>query len=225
MSADRERPGRRVAGHHGELVLRSRDGHHEIISNGVLLMDTRGGGSERLLVRHLLRVAPGAQRVLIGGLGVGFSLAEAISAAVPQVTVVECEPAVIEWNRDLLGDATGGSVMHPSVTCITADIVTWLEHTEERFDAICLDVDNGPGWTVGAGNDALYSATGLRGLARRLEPGGALGIWSAHRSPAFERRLRAVFGGFHSVFVPAGRGGPDVLYVTGIRSGQQGIGR
>lgn len=206
----------RVEGRFGELALRSRDGHHEIISNGVMLMDTRGGGSERLLVRRTLRAARSATRVLIGGLGVGFSLAEAIRADVPNITVVECEPAVIAWNRSVLASVTGGSVDHPRVDCVCADILEWLPDHEDRFDAICLDIDNGPGWTVGDSNADLYSLSGLRELRRHLEPGGALGVWSAHRSVGFERRLREAFGRHHTVFVPVERGEPDVLYLASL---------
>lgn len=203
-----------VTGQHGQLVLRSRAGHHEIISNGVLLMDTRDDRSERLLVRAALDTAARADHLLIGGLGVGFSLAEAIGSGAPHVTVVECEPEIIEWNRTTTGRFTGGSVAHPSVTCIEADLVTWLRDTRDRFDVICLDIDNGPEWTVSAANAGLYSADGLRRVGRRLRDGGVLSIWSADRSPDLERALGELFEVVQVLQVPVRRGPPDVVYVA-----------
>jgi len=205
----------RVAGRLGELVLRRHGRDFEVISNGVFLMDTRNGVSERLLVRVALRDLRGPARLLIGGLGVGFSLAEAlVSHLVQQVLLVEIEPAVIEWNRTHLAARSGAVLEDPRVEVVCADLVGWLGSTAERFAAICLDVDNGPGWTVAEANGRLYSQEGLELLREHLVPGGALTIWSASSVDEFASRLRRVFGRVERFTVEVPRGEPDVVYAA-----------
>jgi spermidine synthase len=191
----------------GELVLRRDGAHHEIVSNGTFLMDTRDGRSERALVRAA--AGPGA-RVLLGGLGVGFSLAEALAVGAAAVTVVEIEPAVVRWNREHLGTA---ALDDPRVRVVVADLAEFLGRPGE-WDAVCLDVDNGPEWTVTGDNAALYSDAGLAAVDARLAPGGTLAVWSAAAAPAFEARLRDRYARVRRVEVPVPRGGPDVVYVA-----------
>jgi spermidine synthase len=192
----------------GELVLRRDGEHHEIVSNGMFLMDTRNGSSERALVRAAVR-GPGA-RVLIGGLGVGFSLAEALALDPAAVTVVEIEPAVVRWNRSHLRTA---ALDDPRVRVVVADLAAFLTGAG-AYDAICLDVDNGPEWTVTVDNTSLYGESGLSAVDRRLAPGGTLAVWSANRAPAFEARLRARYPEVGVVEIPAARGEPDVVYTA-----------
>jgi spermidine synthase len=205
----------RRSGARGELALRGDGKHFEIISNGVFLMDTRGGESERLLVRAALDRLAGPVRVLIGGLGVGFSLAEALrEPRVSEVTVLECEPAVIGWHSTHLRSRTGGALDDPRVRVRCADLLGWLRATARTYDALCLDIDNGPEWTVTDANAALYEPAGLELLAARLRPGGALAVWSAAASPAFEARLRERFTAVAAHRVPVARGEPDVVYLA-----------
>jgi spermidine synthase len=194
----------------GELVLRRDGEHHEIVSNGMFLMDTRDGRSERELVRAAVD-RPGA-RVLIGGLGVGFSLAEALTLDPVAVTVVEIEPAVVRWNREHLG--TAAALDDPRVTVAGTDLAVFLTTGVDPYDAICLDVDNGPEWTVTVDNAALYGDPGLSAVDRRLAPGGTLAVWSANRAPDFERRLRARYRQVDVIEIPVARGEPDVVYTA-----------
>lgn len=215
LDGDSPRVLERVAGRLGELVLRGDGTSFEVISNGVFLMDTRNGASERLGVRVALRELRGRARLLIGGLGVGFSLAEAVASdLVERVTVVEIEPAVIEWNRTHLAACSAGALADPRVEVECADLVAWLGSTERTFDGICLDVDNGPGWTVAEANGALYSREGLALLRKRLAPGGALTIWSAATVDGFASRLRRAFARVESFAVEVLRGEPDVVYAA-----------
>ena len=195
----------------GELVLRRNGGHHEIVSNGTFLMDTRDGRSERELVRAAVRRRPGS-RVLIGGLGVGFSLAEALALDPAAVTVVEIEPAVLRWNREHLGRAE--LLDDPRVTVVVDDLAAFLTRDRQEYDAICLDVDNGPEWTVTVDNAALYGDSGLSAVDRRLAPGGRLAVWSAHRAPAFEARLGERYRTVETRQIPVARGEPDVVWVV-----------
>lgn len=205
----------RRAGTHGELALRGDGEHFEIISNGVFLMDTRGGASERLLVRAALDRLTGPVRVLIGGLGVGFSVAEALRAAhVSAVTVIDCEPAVIAWQSTYLRSVTDGALDDPRVRVHCRDLLEWLRGGDQVYDAVCLDIDNGPEWTVTDTNAALYEPAGLDLLAARLRPGGALTVWSAAASAAFQARLRARFTAVAAHRVPVARGEPDVVYLA-----------
>jgi spermidine synthase len=208
----------RTAGRNGELVLRRAGEHHEIVANGVFLMDTRGGSSERLLVTAAADRMPAPGRMLIGGLGVGFSLAAALTTPrVTAVEVVEFEAAVIRWNRGPLAPRHGDALADPRVTVHEADVADRLaEAAPSSFDAICLDTDNGPDWLVSPANARLYTDTGLGAAARALSPGGVLAIWSAAPAPALAARLRALFTEVEVLEVPAGRGGPDVV-VLGAR--------
>jgi spermidine synthase len=193
----------------GELVLRRDGEHHEIVSNGMFLMDTRNGRSERELIRAAVRTA--RARVLIGGLGVGFSLTEALVLDAARVTVVEIEPAVLRWNREHLGTT---ALADPRVTVVVEDVAAFLLTDQDRYDAICLDVDNGPEWTVTVDNAALYADPGLSAVDRRLTPGGTLAVWSANAAPAFEARLRARYRTVEVIEIPVPRGEPDVVYAA-----------
>jgi spermidine synthase len=205
----------RTDGHCGELVLRGDGVHFEVIANGMFLMDTRGGASERLLVDAAADRMPAGGHVLIGGLGVGFSLAAAVEhPRVGRVTVVEREPAVIEWARGPLAHVHGHALSHERVRCVEADLADYLRTTVDRFDAICLDVDNGPEWTVTEGNRGLYEDAGLDAITARLAPGGVLSTWSATAAPVFAERLRARFAEVEALAVPVPRGEPDTVFVA-----------
>ena len=205
----------RVQGRNGELVLRADGGDLEIISNGVFLMDTRDGRSERLLARAVVAGLPGPGSLLLGGLGVGLTLREALrSALVERVTVVELEPAVIAWQRTWLRAHAGDALADPRVEVVCDDLVEWAGRPGGSFDAICVDVDNGPGWTVTPGNARLYDPEGLARLRRRLRPGGVLAVWSAAAAAGFEADLRRLFTDVKALPVEAARGEPDVVYVA-----------
>ncbi|MGW4695397.1 spermidine synthase [Kitasatospora cineracea] len=203
----------------GEVVLRRRGGHCEVIVNGCFLMDTVDGRSERLLVQAALDELAAVARpsVLIGGLGVGFSLAHA--AAEPRwarIAVAEREAAIIDWHRTgPLGAFSAGALDDPRVEVLHTDLVAYLAAGGERYDALCLDIDNGPDWTVGAENDRLYGPAGLASAAARLNSGGVLAVWSAQPSAAFERALReAGFTGVRTEEIAVERGVPDVVHLA-----------
>jgi spermidine synthase len=206
-------------GPYGEVVLRRHGELLQIIANGCFLMDTSDGRSERLLVRaplELLDDRP-APAVLIGGLGVGFSLAEA--AAEPRwghITVVEREAAVLDWHRSgPLAALTTGALADPRTELRHAELLSHLRSAERRYDAVCLDVDNGPEWTVTEDNDGLYSPAGLAAVRARLTPGGVLAVWSAQPSTAFGKALRnAGFRAVRTKAVPVARGVPDVIHLA-----------
>ncbi|MYS23291.1 hypothetical protein GA0115240_15108 [Streptomyces sp. DvalAA-14] len=219
-------------GPYGEVALRQRGDRFEIIANGCFLMDTSDGRSERLLVDAALAAwdegrarrpagsspdARGTGRLLIGGLGVGFSLARA--AAEPRWTgidVVEREAAVVAWHRTgPLAPFSGHALDDSRVRVLQADLVAYLTGPGDRYDALCLDIDNGPDWTVTENNDSLYTPSGLTACRERLHPGGVLAVWSARPSAAFEAALRdAGFDRVHTVEVPVQRGEPDVVHVA-----------
>lgn len=199
----------------GELVLR-RDGEHfEIIANGTFLMDTRNGESERLLVSAAADLMTPGGALLIGGLGVGFSLRAALDHPhVASVTVVEREPAVIEWNTGPLAPLHGNALTDPRVTCVQADLIDWLKATPPPFAAICLDIDNGPEWTVTPSNAALYQHPGLTLLKNTLTLTGVLAIWSAAPSAPFQILLHTHFPQVQALPIPVPRGDPDVIYLA-----------
>jgi spermidine synthase len=211
----------------GELALVERDGHLELIGNGVFLLDTRSNGaSERLLVEAAIEACDRpVERVLIGGLGFGYSLAAALERGVEDVVVVEREPAIVDWNLDVTAARSGGSIAAPGVRCVVADLVPWLQDPararEPGVDVICLDVDNGPAWVVAPTNGWLYTDAGLAALRARLRDGGVLAVWSAGDAAAFADRLAARFGTIERREVPVPRGEPDVVFLARRRRGDR----
>jgi spermidine synthase len=205
----------RVAGVCGELALRRAGPDFEIIANGVFLMDTRGGASERLMVTAVADRMRTGGRLLVGGLGVGFSLRAALDhPRVGEIVVVERERAVIEWNRGPLRARHGDALADPRARCVEADLLAWLPASGISFDGICLDIDNGPEWTVTDGNAALYGDAGLDMLAGALDPDGVLAVWSASASPAFAARLTECFEKVETLLVSVPRGEPDVVFLA-----------
>lgn len=223
-------------GPYGEVVLRRRPGGegdegdiHEIIANGTFLMDTSDGRSERLLIDAAqAALAPdrrdGLPSLLIGGLGVGFSLAHAAADdRWGRIVVVEREQAVIDWHHGgPLARISGAALGDPRTVILHTDLVDYLrtaaEVTDEptdHYDALCLDIDNGPGWTVTDENASLYTPGGLADCLARLNPGGVLAVWSAQPSPAFEEALRnAGFTGVRTEEIQVARGVPDVVHLA-----------
>jgi spermidine synthase len=198
----------------GELVLRRAGGHLEVIADGTFLMDTRGGRSERALVTAAVAGRTGL-RVLLGGLGVGFSLDEALRGnGAREVVVAEVEPVVAEWARTHLRGVTAKGLEDPRVRLELADVRAVLDTAGDPFDAICLDVDNGPGWLVHPANAALYTDGGLGLIRRRLAAGGRLAVWAAAPETGFEERLRGTFTAVTVLRFPVARGPDDVVYVA-----------
>jgi spermidine synthase len=198
----------------GELVLRRAGEHFEVIADGTFLMDTRDGRSERALVREAVPAGAGL-RLLLGGLGVGFSLDEALRLpGVAEVVVVELEAAVVEWARSHLLGRCGRGVDDPRVRLIVADLREALGTLDGRFDAICLDTDNGPGWLAHPANAAIYADTALEGLRRLLRPGGRLAFWAAAADAGFAARLRRHFAAVRTVAIAVPRGPDDVVYLA-----------
>ena len=172
-----------------------RGAEFSIMIGGNELMNSRLGGSEAALAtlaceRLRGRVGP---RLLIGGLGMGFTLRAALAELGPEarITVAELVPAVAGWAHGPLEAVFGDSLSDPRLEIIEGDVAQMIVSGRAIYDAILLDVDNGPGGLVSAGNDSLYSLSGLAAARRALRPGGVLAVWSCAPDEAFPGRLRA----------------------------------
>jgi spermidine synthase len=157
------------------------------------LMNTRMSGSEEALATMTCQrlAALAAPRLLIGGYGMGFTLRAALASLGPKaaVTVAELVPEILDWARGPMAELTAGGLSDPRVTIVEGDVAALIAQSERSFDAILLDVDNGPDGLTCAGNDRLYLPAGLDAAKAALRPGGVLAIWSAAPDPAFSRRL------------------------------------
>jgi spermidine synthase len=183
----------------GTLVLQERAGEFAIRIDGYVLMSSRAHGSEEALAEGACARLAGraAPRVLIGGLGLGFTVRAALDRlpAGASVTVAEVVPAVVDWNRGPLADLAARPLDDPRVTVATADVGAVLAAAPPAtFDAVLLDVDNGPTALPRPANADLYDARGIAVARASLRPGGVLGVWSAAPDDAFAARLRR--GGF-----------------------------
>lgn len=188
------------------MALYEHDGAYSISFQGQELMHSKASASELLLgrlgVERLGKKAKG--RVMIGGLGLGFTLRAVLDTvgAETQVDVIELVPKVVEWNREYLRDLNGALLDDPRVNVIEADAVaTIYGGVSHSYDAMILDVDNGPTGMVKASNNSLYSHKGLRAVRKLLKAGGRAAYWSAGTDPHFKARIEAV--GFRVGVIPA----------------------
>ena len=158
------------------------------------LMNSRMSGSEEQLARLTIARLRKAERprMLIGGYGMGFTLRAALAElpAGAVVTVAELVPEIIDWARGPMAELTAGGLTDPRVRIELRDVAKVIGGARSEYDAVLLDVDNGPDGLIRADNDALYSTSGLAAAKAALRPGGLLAIWSAAPDPAFLRRLK-----------------------------------
>jgi spermidine synthase len=173
------------------MSLYEHDGAYSISFQGQELMHSKASASELLLGKlgiELIRKAP-EPRVMIGGLGLGFTLRTVLEGlgADAQVDVVELVPKVVAWNREFLKDLNGALLDDPRVKVVEGDAVERIKQGDaQSYDAVILDVDNGPTGMVKATNNSLYSHKGLR------KPGGRAAFWSAGEDPHFKARMETV---------------------------------
>lgn len=175
------------------MTLTQHAGDYYIEVDGMTLMSTRAPGSEEALAALTAREIreKSRPRVLIGGLGLGFTLAAALDVLPPGATVVVVEffETIVDWYRKFgFGSATD-RLADPRTVVEVADVVHYLWNVKKPFDAILLDVDNGPDACVLVANHRLYDRAGLARIQQALKPGGLLAVWSAGGSPVFEKRL------------------------------------
>ncbi|MGH9737264.1 MAG: hypothetical protein ACRD4X_01585 [Candidatus Acidiferrales bacterium] len=176
------------------LKLIRRSDEYIILANGKSLMSSRMHGSEEALATFACRRARTLQRpsVLIGGLGMGFTLRATLDLLPPDaiVTVTEIVPAVVEWNRGPLGSLAGHPLQDTRVRVEIDDVAITLSSRPGQFDAVLLDVDNGPAAFAGSNNAGLYDDRGIAAARAALKMDGVLAVWSAREDRRFEQRLR-----------------------------------
>lgn len=182
-----------VPGNRGLMRLVRRGEEYVIRIDGQDLMGSRMYGSERelatLAIDGLRAEDP---RILIGGLGMGFTLAAALEVVGPQsrIEIAELVPKVLEWNQTVLGHLAGHPLNDDRAEVRLGDVCDFIREPGEKYDAILLDVDNGPDGMTRSANNWLYEKDGLRATRDALKPGGVLGVWAAFEDPRYTRRAQ-----------------------------------
>jgi len=178
----------------GELRLLRRGGEFSIRLGNYELMNSRRGGSEEALATIACGHMRSCERprLLIGGLGMGFTLRAALAALGQQARIVVAElvPAVVSWAGGSMREIFGASLTDPRLDIRETDVGRLIGSAPSTYDAILLDVDNGPAGLTRKANDALYDVAGLGAARTALRPGGVLGVWSSGPDANFTRRLR-----------------------------------
>ena len=208
-----------VPGGAGEIRLLRRGAEFSIVLGAVELMNSRRGGSEEALATRTCQRRDGraAPSTLSGGLGMGFTLRAARAGLGPRarVTVAELVPAVLDWARGPLADVFAESLHDPRVAIVVSDVGQLIRSADAAYDAIMLDVDNGPAGQPRASNDGLYGAAGLAAARRALREGGVLAVWSVEPNAAFARRMRSAGLDVEEIRARAngGRGSRHVIWL------------
>jgi len=222
-----------VPGGGGELRLMRRGAEFSIRLGHSELMNSRRGGSEEALATMACERIRARKRphILIGGLGMGFTLRAALAALGSQarITVAELVPTVAAWARGPMVEVFGKSLTDPRVRVCEADVVDLIRRGPSAFDAILLDVDNGPAGLTRTANDRLYDLEGLSAAHAALLPDGVLAVWSSGPDPRFTGRLRKTGFGVDEVAVRANgaRGGARhvIWLATRAERGPQSSGK
>ena len=201
------------------LTLVRRGTEWEVCHDGLVLMSSRTHGSEDDLARLAFARVPHARTVLIGGLGLGFSLRAALDLLGPRgkVVVAEQSPSVVEWNRIHVGGLAGRPTEDPRVTVRVGDVGRCIAEASAAWDLILLDVDNGPAALVHDANAGLYDAAGIAACHAASKKGGALAVWATGPDEDYVRRLRR--SGFEAAAVrvaprPGAGGRKHVVFVA-----------
>jgi spermidine synthase len=202
----------RIPGSNEELRLMRRGAEFSIKLGTNELMNSRLSGSEAALATLAAKKIETVKKphVLIGGLGMGFTLraALAVLGAGARVVVAELVPAVVTWARGPMAEIFAGSLEDPRVSILEGDVFDAIRSKAKAFDAILLDVDNGPEGLTRKANDALYDSAGLKMAWAALRPRGVLAVWSSGPNPPFAKRLRLAGFDVNEVNIRAtGRGG------------------
>ncbi|MCR5855531.1 spermidine synthase [Mesorhizobium sp. J428] len=207
----------------GELRLKRRGAEFSIMSGTIELMNSRLSGSEEALATLVAQRLAGrkAPSVLIGGLGMGYTLRAALAAFGPdaRITVAELVPEVVDWARGPMAELSAGCLDDPRVTVEIADVAALIRPETDRgqaprWDAVLLDVDNGPEGLTRRVNDRLYDHAGLAAARAALTPGGVLAVWSQGPDRAFSKRLRDAGFAVEEVMVRAHRGRKGARHVV-----------
>lgn len=210
----------KVPGGTGEVTLSQRGQEFSIRTAGTELMNSRLHGSEGAMAEIACnRIQRKADvRILIGGLGMGFTLAATLEQSAPdaRVTVSELIPAVVRWNRRHLGHLAGMPLNDPRVSVTENDVAETIRKRKSAWDAILLDVDNGPEGLTRKVNDRLYGNSGLKMSFSALRSGGILAVWSIGPNAGFTRRMKQC--GLKTEVVPvplreSGKGGRHTLWL------------
>lgn len=210
----------KIPGEKGDITLRRRGTEFSIRIAGIELMNSRLHGSEDALAKLTCSRLKGKPnlRILIGGLGMGYTLSAALeqSRRDTRIIVSELIPAVVRWNREHLGHLAGMPLDDPRVAVEEEDVAKIIRQRRSAWDAILLDVDNGPEGLTRQANDCLYSRSGLKTSFLALRPRGILAIWSSKADEAFTRRMNQC--GFHTetLIVRArkpGKGGKHIIWL------------
>jgi len=211
-----------IPGQEGEITLCKRDAEFSIRTSAAELMNSRVHGSEdalaELTCRRLKRNS--GLQILVGGLGMGFTLAAALGQSKPdtRITVSELIPAVVRWNREHLGHLAGMPLDDPRVSVAEEDVGETIAKRKSAWDAILLDVDNGPAGLTRKTNDRLYGRSGLKTAFCALRRGGFLAVWSSGADEAFSRRLKQCGYRTETVTVRArkpGKGARHTIWLAG----------
>jgi spermidine synthase len=205
-----------------DMRLTLRDTEYVILAGGRSLMSSRMHGSEEALAGFVCKRLEKAEApcVLIGGLGMGFTLRATLDLLPPgaKVVVAELIPAVAEWNRGPLGPLADHPLEDPRVEMVIGDVGAIVRASRARFDAVILDVDNGPDAFTSAANVALYNDSGLAAMRVALKIGGMLAVWSAWEDRRFVQRMR--YAGFtvevQRVRARLKKGGPRHTIFLGV---------
>ena len=184
------------------LILLEHDGQHYMKVGGVPLMSTNASSSEQQMADLACANMPAKPRILIGGLGFGFTLRRVLELCPPDaiVDVAELLQVVVNWNREFLTDVNGLLVDDTRVRIHTRDVAELINHAgKNRYDAILLDVDNSPDPLVQKGNAKLYDGGGISRTKAALHPGGRVVFWSANQDKTFARSLGKIFKNVESI--------------------------